>query len=203
MPIVDSKTGKIRKNYSVEELVEAANLMRGYNMISLCAAGSGHAGGTMSIMDVTAALYLHVATHDPKDPFWDGRDRIIWSTGHKAPSLYLGLGMAGYYDVEEVVKLRKLYSPFQGHPHWLKLPAGAVFPYSGSIRTPKFQEIAKAGFRTPKTLFQQSRQLDTPMSSHWFRQSYPEPKRTRSGCPTPDRRVTQLFTSVLITQLAF
>jgi transketolase len=122
MPIVDSKTGKIRKNYSVEELIESANLMRGYDMISLCAAGSGHAGGTMSIMDVTAALYLHVATHDPKDPFWDGRDRIIWSTGHKAPSLYLGLGMAGYYDVEEVVKLRKLYSPFQGHPHWLKLP---------------------------------------------------------------------------------
>lgn len=121
MPTVDSKTGKIRKNYSVEELDEAANLMRGYNMISLCAAGSGHSGGTMSIMDITAALYLHVATHDPKDPFWDGRDRIVWSTGHKAPSLYLGLGMAGYYDVEEVVKLRKLYSPFQGHPHWLKL----------------------------------------------------------------------------------
>ena len=122
MPIVDSKTGKIRKNYSVEELAEAANLMRGYNMVSLCAAGSGHSGGTMSIMDITAALYLHVATHDPKDPFWDGRDRIVWSAGHKAPSLYLGLGMAGYFDVEEVVKLRKLYSRFQGHPHWLKLP---------------------------------------------------------------------------------
>ncbi len=121
MPIVDSKTGKIRKNYNVEELVEAANLMRGYNMVSLCAAGSGHSGGTMSVMDLTAALYLHVAKHDPKDPFWDGRDRIVWSSGHKAPSLYLGLGMAGYFDIEEVVKLRKLYSPFQGHPHWLKL----------------------------------------------------------------------------------
>ncbi len=121
MPIVDSKTGKIRKNYGIEELAEAAKLMRGYNMISLCAAGSGHAGGTMSIMDITAALYLHVAAHDPKDPSWDGRDRIIWSSGHKAPSLYLSLGMAGYFDIEEVVKLRKLYSPFQGHPHWLKL----------------------------------------------------------------------------------
>jgi transketolase len=121
MPIVDSKTGKVKKNYSIDELVGAANLMRGYNMISLCAAGSGHAGGTMSVMDITAALYLHVATHDPQKPFWDERDRIIWSTGHKAPSLYLGLGMAGYFDVQEVVKLRKLYSPFQGHPHWLKL----------------------------------------------------------------------------------
>jgi transketolase len=121
MPIVDSKNGKVQKNYTVDELIKAAGLMRGYNMITLCAAGSGHAGGTMSIMDITAALYLHVANHDPKNPFWDGRDRIIWSTGHKAPSLYLGLGMAGYFDVQEVVKLRKLYSPYQGHPHWLKL----------------------------------------------------------------------------------
>jgi len=122
MPILDSKTGKIRKDYSVEELKEAANLMRGLNLISLCAAGSGHSGGTLSVMDVTAALYLKVANHDPQDPFWEGRNRIIWSTGHKAPSLYLGLGMAGYFDVEEVVKLRKLWAPFQGHPHWLKLP---------------------------------------------------------------------------------
>ncbi|MEW6687118.1 MAG: transketolase [Candidatus Edwardsbacteria bacterium] len=122
MPIVDSKTGRVHKNYTLDELIEAANLMRGYNMIALAAAGSGHSGGTMSIMDITAALYLHITRHDPKDPFWDGRDRIIWSTGHKAPSLYLGLGMSGYFDVEDVVTLRKLYSPFQGHPHWLKLP---------------------------------------------------------------------------------
>jgi len=122
MPIVDSKTGKVRKTYTIDELENTSRLMRAYNMIALCAAGSGHSGGTLSIMDITAALYLEVATHDPQDPFWDGRDRIIWSTGHKAPALYLGLGMAGYYDVGEVVKLRKLYSPFQGHPHWLKLP---------------------------------------------------------------------------------
>jgi transketolase len=122
MPIVDSKTGAVRRNYGLTELEEAAHLMRGYNLISLAAAGSGHSGGTLSIMDITAALYLHVARHDPQDPSWPDRDRIIWSTGHKAPSLYLGLGMAGYYDVEEVVTLRKLHSPFQGHPHWLKLP---------------------------------------------------------------------------------
>lgn len=122
MPILDSKTGKTRKNYSVDELIRAANYMRGINMVSLCAAGSGHSGGTMSIMDVVAALYLHTAVHDPKEPFWEGRDRIVWSTGHKAPALYISLGMAGYYDVEDVVKLRKLYAPYQGHPHWVKLP---------------------------------------------------------------------------------
>ncbi len=122
MPLMNSRTGTIRKPYTIPELEQAANLMRGYDLITLAAAGSGHAGGTLSIMDITAALYLHSARLDPQDPEWSGRDRIIWSTGHKAPSLYLGLGMAGYYDVKDVVTLRKLGSRFQGHPHWLKLP---------------------------------------------------------------------------------
>lgn len=131
MALIESKTGKITKDYSIEELREQANLMRGYNLVALCAAGSGHAGGTLSIMDITAALYLKVADHDPKDPSWENRDRIIWSTGHKAPSLYLGLAFAGFCKKEDVMYLRKLYSPFQGHPHWLKLSGVEVS--SGSL----------------------------------------------------------------------
>ena len=57
MPIIDSKTGKVKKDYSVEELVEKAKEMRAYSMVAITAAGSGHTGGTLSIMDVTAALY--------------------------------------------------------------------------------------------------------------------------------------------------
>ena len=131
MPIIDSKTGKIRKEYSLEDLKEAANLMRGYSLISLAAAGSGHAGGTLSIMDVAAALYLAEAKHDPADPFWSERDRIFWSTGHKAPALYVSLGISGYFNIEEMMTLRKLYSPFQGHPHWLKLDG--IEASSGSL----------------------------------------------------------------------
>jgi transketolase len=104
MALIDSKTGKIRKTYSIEELKQAANYMRGLNLVCLRAAGSGHAGGTLSAMDFTAALYLHVANLDPEEPFWQDRDRIIWSTGHKAPNLYLGLGMAGYFEVEDVIR---------------------------------------------------------------------------------------------------
>ena len=122
MALINSKTGQRIRDYSVAQLSEAANLMRGYDLVSLCAAGSGHAGGTLSIMDITAALYLRVANHDPTEPSWEGRDRIIWSGGHKAPSLYLGLAFAGFYPKEDVALLRKLGSPFQGHPHWLKLP---------------------------------------------------------------------------------
>jgi transketolase len=126
MALMDSKTGKIRKTYTVEELKEAARMMRGYNLVALAAAGSGHSGGTLSMMDFTAALYLHAANLDPKNPQWDGRDRIIWSTGHKAPNLYIGLGFAGYFDIHDVVRLRRLGSPYQGHPHWLKLPGVEV-----------------------------------------------------------------------------
>ncbi len=122
MALIDSRSGKALREYSIEELKDAANLMRGYDLVALHAAGSGHAGGTLSIMDITAALYLKIANHDPKNPNWADRDRIIWSTGHKAPSLYLGLGIAGFYPIDDVVTLRKLSSPFQGHPHWLKLP---------------------------------------------------------------------------------
>jgi transketolase len=131
MALIDSATGKAIRDYSIEQLKDAANLMRGYDLVTLCAAGSGHAGGTLSIMDITAALYLHVAQHDPKNPNWADRDRILWSAGHKAPALYVGLGFAGFCDIDDVVTLRKLHSRFQGHPHWLKLPGVEVS--SGSL----------------------------------------------------------------------
>ncbi len=121
MALIDSTTGEVLRSYSIEQLQEAANQMRGYDLVALHAAGSGHAGGTLSIMDVNAALYLHVARHDPRNPNWADRDRIVWSTGHKAPALYVGLAFAGFCPLEETMTLRKLSSAFQGHPHWLKL----------------------------------------------------------------------------------
>jgi len=126
MSIKNSGSGEAIRQYSIAELEDAARLMRGYDLVALCAAGSGHAGGTLSIMDIAAALYLRVADHDPWDPSWPDRDRIIWSTGHKAPSLYLGLAFAGFCPIDDVVLLRKLGSPYQGHPHWLKLPGVEV-----------------------------------------------------------------------------
>src|SRR5579862_6979912 len=126
MALTDSTSGKVIREYSIEDLKDAANLMRGYDLVALHAAGSGHAGGTLSIMDITAALYLKIADHDPKNPNWPDRDRIVWSTGHKAPSLYLGLAFAGFCPIDDVVTLRKLGSAYQGHPHWLKLPGVEV-----------------------------------------------------------------------------
>jgi transketolase len=115
----------------VDELRSAAAEMRALDIIDIFAAGSGHPGGTLSIMDVAAALYLRVLNHDPKDPAWPDRDRVFWSAGHKAPALYLALGKAGYFPVEDTVLLRQLGSGFEGHPNWLELPGVEIS--SGSL----------------------------------------------------------------------
>jgi len=130
MGLVDLKTNTERK-YSKEQLMAAAREMRALNLISIHAAGSGHPGGTLSIMDIAAALFLNEARLAPKNPNWEGRDRIFFSTGHKAPAIYVSLAKAGFYTDEEVVSLRKINSPFQGHPHAPKLPGIEIS--SGSL----------------------------------------------------------------------
>lgn len=116
---------------SVEELRQAAAEMRAINLIDIFAAGSGHPGGTLSVMDIVAALYLRVLNHDPLDPTWGERDRVFWSTGHKAPALYVALGRAGYFPLDDTVLLRQLGSGFEGHPNWRKVPGVEIS--SGSL----------------------------------------------------------------------
>ena len=120
MGIID-KEGK-EKKYSAEEIKKAANDMRGYALISLYCAKSGHSGGSLSAMDIIATAFLNVMKHKPHDPNWDGRDRMIFSAGHKAPTWYTALGYTGYFDIKQMATLRKFDSPFQGHPDWKKLP---------------------------------------------------------------------------------
>jgi transketolase len=122
MPLIDSTSKQLIRDYTVDELIERANYMRGLNEISLCSAGSGHSGGTLGIMDICAALYLKTARHDPANASWEDRDRIIWSAGHKAPALYTSMAVSGYFPEDKLMTLRMLGSPFQGHPHWRDLP---------------------------------------------------------------------------------
>jgi transketolase len=117
--------------FDLEELKQAAAEMRAVDLVDIYAAGSGHPGGTLSIMDIAAALYLRVLNHDPKDPAWPGRDRVFWSAGHKAPALYVALGKAGYFRLDDTVLLRQFGARFEGHPNCLKLPGVEVS--SGSL----------------------------------------------------------------------
>jgi len=86
------------------------------------AAGNGHPGGSLSIIDIITVLYWKFLKHDPRKPEWEGRDRFILSKGHACPALYAAMAYRGYFPKEDLMNLRKLGSPLQGHPDRLRLP---------------------------------------------------------------------------------
>ncbi len=79
-------------------------------------AGSGHPGGSLSVTDIIAVLYKKHLRHNPQNPQWAERDRVVFSKGHAAPALYSILAECGYFPRAELWTLRKLGSRLQGHP---------------------------------------------------------------------------------------
>jgi transketolase len=88
----------------------------------LVTAGSGHTAGPLDMADIFTALYFHILVHDPKNPAWEGRDRLILSNGHIVPVRYATMAHAGYFPIEECQTLRKFGSRLQGHPERLRMP---------------------------------------------------------------------------------
>ncbi len=103
-------------------LEEMANKIRQDIISALVEAKSGHSAGPLGMADIFAALYFHILNHDPKNPSWPDRDRLVLSNGHICPVLYATLANAGYFPVEELMTLRKLNTRLQGHPHRKSLP---------------------------------------------------------------------------------
>ena len=79
-------------------------------------AGSGHLGASLSVIDILAILYFMKMQHDPSNPNWEERDRLILSKGHAAPGLYAVLAECGYFSKNELMSLRNIGSTLQGHP---------------------------------------------------------------------------------------
>jgi len=111
-----------RRIESVTELKRLANRLRIEIIKMIGAAGSGHPGGSLSEVELLAALYFRVLRHNPKEAEWADRDRFILSKGHGCPALYAVLAEAGYIDQSVLGTLRKLGSPLQGHPDRRFLP---------------------------------------------------------------------------------
>src|SRR3990167_7161025 len=94
-----------------------ANEIRKAIIEALLEAKSGHTAGPLGMADIFAYLYFHVLRHDPKNPTWEERDRLVLSNGHICPILYATMCAASYASVDEFKKtLRKFGSKFQGHP---------------------------------------------------------------------------------------
>ena len=84
-------------------------------IVSTTLAGSGHPGGSMSSLHLLLMLYA-VIGHDPCDPCWEGRDRLIVSMGHISPGVYSVLSEFGYLNEDDFsLEFRRTGSAFTGH----------------------------------------------------------------------------------------
>jgi len=102
---------------SKKELHEKARELRLEILDMTTRAGSGHPSSSWSSVEIVTALYFGgVLRYRPEEPWWDDRDRFIMSKGHAAPLLYAALAHAGYFDKKELLRLREVGSPVQGHP---------------------------------------------------------------------------------------
>ncbi|MCX6738796.1 MAG: transketolase [Candidatus Parcubacteria bacterium] len=106
----------------IKELETKAREIRVSIIEMLAEAKSGHTAGPLGMADVFALLYFHALRHDPKNPSWEERDRLVLSNGHICPVLYATMAHAGYFPLEELKTLRKFGSRLQGHPHREFLP---------------------------------------------------------------------------------
>lgn len=104
------------------ELETTAVEIRELIIETLLEAGSGHSAGPLGMADIFTSFYFHILNHDPKNPAWEDRDRLVLSNGHICPVQYVTMAKAGYFPIEELKTLRKINSRLQGHPHREALP---------------------------------------------------------------------------------
>ncbi len=109
--ITDIKTLELKANEIRQDIIKM-----------LLEAGSGHSAGPLGMADIFTCLYFNILNHDPKNPSWKERDRLILSNGHICPVRYATMAHADYFPISELKTLRKLGSRLQGHPHRTSLP---------------------------------------------------------------------------------
>jgi len=126
--IYDSET--MMKRPDILELKKKAIEIRKDILKMLTLAGSGHTGGSLSLVEILLALYYYKLKINSSRPEWKERDRLLLSKGHGCPALYAVLADKGYFPKEKLWGLRKLGSQLQGHP---QLGLAGIEISSGSL----------------------------------------------------------------------
>lgn len=157
-PITDNKQLALQANTIRQDLLKALNK-----------AGSGHPGGSLGMADIFTILYFRMMKHDPSNPTWEERDRLVLSNGHICPVMYACMAHTGYFSVEEFMTLRKFGSRIQGHPHRTALPG--LETTSGPLGSGLSQAagMALAGKRDNKihTVFALTSDGEHEEGNHW------------------------------------
>lgn len=82
------------------------------------AANSGHPGAPMGLADIAVVLGEHL-NHNPKNPSWLNRDRLVFSGGHGTGLIYSLYYLWGYgLELEDLKNFRQLDSKTPGHPEY-------------------------------------------------------------------------------------
>ena len=97
------------------DLKEIARQVRILTLKAIHASRAAHPGGSLSMVEIITLLHCRIMQPQPYHPD-RAQDIFILSAGHKVPSLYALWGVLGWVDPASVLTLRKMGSPFQGHP---------------------------------------------------------------------------------------
>ncbi|MEW5773594.1 MAG: transketolase [Thermodesulfobacteriota bacterium] len=102
---------------------ELANAVRALAMDAVQKAKSGHPGAPLGMADFTEVLYNDFVKHNPANPAWPDRDRVVLSNGHASMLLYAVLHLAGYdLSLEDIKDFRQFGSKTPGHPELGQTP---------------------------------------------------------------------------------
>jgi len=81
-------------------------------------ANSGHPGAPMGLADIAVVLSEYMV-HNPRNPKWLNRDRLVFSGGHGTGLIYSLNHLWGYgLEIEDLKQFRQLHSKTPGHPEY-------------------------------------------------------------------------------------
>ncbi|MDC3180587.1 transketolase [Gammaproteobacteria bacterium] len=96
-----------------------ANCLRFLAVDAIDKAQSGHPGMPLGMADVMTVLYLDFLKHQPQNPQWEDRDRVVLSNGHGSMLLYAALHLTGYaITIDDIKNFRQIGSICAGHPEY-------------------------------------------------------------------------------------
>lgn len=102
-----------------KQLNKIANAVRGLSIEAVQKANSGHPGLPMGCAEFGAFLYGSLLRHNPKNPKWLNRDRMVLSAGHGSIWLYSLLHLSGFgLSLDDIKHFRQLHSKTPGHPEY-------------------------------------------------------------------------------------
>lgn len=106
----------------IAEIEQFAKNVRIATLNEFASRGFGHLGGSMSMVEIISVLYMDELKHNPQEPRWMNRDRLVCSKGHCGPSLYSALALRGFFPMEMLQTLNQNGTNLPSHCDMQKTP---------------------------------------------------------------------------------